>query len=106
VVGEPDLPQGDLPRDGLLERRDDGGFYPVQPDLTQLRDLYELRVALETHGILRARDSRVAHDVALVRPIQDEPFVLVVCTTLGVSEDTANELIAEVSRRIWEERVA
>lgn len=48
----------------------------------------------------------VAHDVALVRPIQDEPFVLVVCTTLGVSEDTATELIAEVSRRIWEERVA
>jgi len=48
----------------------------------------------------------VAHDVALVRPIPGEPFVLVVCTTLGVSEDTANELIAEVSRRIWEERVA
>ena len=48
----------------------------------------------------------VAHDVALVRPNQGEPFVLVVCTTLGVPQDRANELIAEVSRKIWEGRAA
>ena len=46
------------------------------------------------------------HDVALVRPDGGDPFVLVVCTTLNVAEGLANELIAEVSRRIWEARTA
>ena len=44
----------------------------------------------------------VAHDVALVRPEGAAPFVLVVCTTIDLPEETANELIARVSRRIWE----
>ena len=44
----------------------------------------------------------VAHDVALVRPAGMLPCVIAVCTTLDVPEDTANELIAQVSRRLWE----
>ncbi len=48
----------------------------------------------------------VAHDVALVRPAGATPFVLAVCTTIDVPEDAANELVAQVSRRIWEGRVA
>lgn len=48
----------------------------------------------------------VAHDVALVRPDQGEPYVLVVCTTLGVPENAATELITDISRRIWKGRAA
>ena len=48
----------------------------------------------------------VAHDVALVRPEAGTPFVLAVCTTVDVPERAANELVAGISRRIWEGRVA
>ncbi|MCU1676882.1 MAG: transcriptional regulator, GntR family [Frankiales bacterium] len=58
--------------DGLLERRADGGYYPVRPDVTQLRDLYELRVTLETRGVLRGIESKDGHDTALLEPLRDE----------------------------------
>ena len=45
----------------------------------------------------------VTHDVALVRPVDREPYVLAVCTTLAVPEDTANALIAAVSAAVWQE---
>ncbi len=48
----------------------------------------------------------VAHDVALVRPEDGPPYVLAVCTTADVPEETANALIAGISRRIWEGREA
>jgi beta-lactamase class A len=44
----------------------------------------------------------VAHDVALVRPEAGTPYVLAVCTTWDVPEQTANDLIAQVSAKIWE----
>jgi beta-lactamase class A len=44
----------------------------------------------------------VAHDVALVRPEDRAPYVLAVCTTLDVPEDAANELIAGLSRAVWD----
>jgi beta-lactamase class A len=44
----------------------------------------------------------VAHDVALVRPDDRAPYVLAVCTTLDVPEDAANELIAGLSRAVWD----
>jgi beta-lactamase class A len=44
----------------------------------------------------------VAHDVALVRPEGAAAYVLAVCTTLDVPEQTANDLIAAISRRVWE----
>ncbi len=46
----------------------------------------------------------VAHDVALVRPEAGEPFVLVVCTTMDVPEQAANDLIAQVARLTWDGR--
>lgn len=45
----------------------------------------------------------VTHDVALVRPPDREPYVLAVCTTLAVPQDTANALIAAVSAAVWQE---
>lgn len=58
-----------LAADGLLVRRD-SGYYPVLPDLSQLSDLYELRVTIELRGLARAMESdSVVHDAALLEPL-------------------------------------
>lgn len=44
----------------------------------------------------------VSHDVGLVRPEGAAPYVLAVCTTWDVPEQTADALIARVSAAIWE----
>jgi DNA-binding GntR family transcriptional regulator len=55
-----------LAADGLLVRRD-SGYYPVPPDLTDLRDLYELRITIELRGLARAIESDiVAHDTTML----------------------------------------
>lgn len=51
-----------LHADRLLHRYDDGGFYVAEPDLLDIRDLYELRLSLELHGITRARYGASRHD--------------------------------------------
>jgi beta-lactamase class A len=45
----------------------------------------------------------VTHDVALVRPLDREAYVLAVCTTLAVPEETAHGLIASISSTVWQE---
>jgi beta-lactamase class A len=44
----------------------------------------------------------VAHDAALVRPADRPPYVLVVCTTTDLPEEVAAELIAGISRTLWQ----
>jgi beta-lactamase class A len=44
----------------------------------------------------------ITHDVALVRPDARPPYVLVVCTTMDVPEETASTLIADLSRLVWD----
>ena len=44
----------------------------------------------------------VSHDVALVRPAERPPYVLVVLTTADLPEQSAADLIAGVSRAVWE----
>jgi beta-lactamase class A len=44
----------------------------------------------------------ITHDVALVRPDDRPPYVLVVLTTLDLAEAEAHKLIADVSRTVWE----
>jgi DNA-binding GntR family transcriptional regulator len=51
-----------LASDGLVEKRADGGYYPTEPDLGSLRDLYEIRVTLELRGLQRAMESGSGHD--------------------------------------------
>jgi DNA-binding GntR family transcriptional regulator len=52
--------------DGLIERGD-SGFFVTIPNLTQLKNLYELRVTLELRGIARAiEDPSVRHDSAVI----------------------------------------
>ncbi|MFC5663916.1 GntR family transcriptional regulator [Kitasatospora misakiensis] len=51
-----------LASDGLIERGD-GGFFVTIPNLSQLKDLYELRVTLELRGVARAiEDPSVRHE--------------------------------------------
>lgn len=47
----------------------------------------------------------VAHDVALVRPGDKDPYVLAVCTTTDLTEDEASRVVAAVSATMWQERV-
>jgi DNA-binding GntR family transcriptional regulator len=60
-----------LASDGLVEKRTDGGYYPAEPDLDGLRDLYEIRVVLELHSLERVGESGVPHDPALLEPLRD-----------------------------------
>jgi len=61
-----------LRADGLVVRHE-GGYYVALPDLTQLRNLYELRVTLEIRGLARAIESdAVRHDAGLLEPLRDQ----------------------------------
>lgn len=44
------------------------------------------------------------HDVALVRPDGEHPFVLVILTRAELDEDAGHELVAGVARVCWEHR--
>lgn len=44
----------------------------------------------------------ITHDIALVRPEGRPPYVLVVLTTVDVSEDDGQSFIADLSRIAWE----
>ena len=43
----------------------------------------------------------VSHDVALVRPEGEEPFVLAVCTTIDLGEADAADFVAGIARDVW-----
>lgn len=58
--------------DGLVIRGD-GGYYVAIPDLNGLRDLYEVRIALELRGVRRALESPAyRHDTSILEPLRDE----------------------------------
>jgi len=43
----------------------------------------------------------VSHDVALVRPVGEDPFVLAVCTTIDLDETEAAVFVAGIARDVW-----
>lgn len=43
----------------------------------------------------------VSHDVALVRPVGEDPFVLAVCTTIDLAESEAAAFVAGIARDVW-----
>lgn len=55
----------------LLHRYADGGYFVAEPDLADLRDLYEVRIALELRGLVRAWEGFAPHDVAVLEPLRD-----------------------------------
>lgn len=61
-----------LDADGILSRYDDGGYYVAEPNLVDLRDLYELRLTLEVQGIVRAKEDGVEHDIEALEALRDE----------------------------------
>ncbi len=58
-----------LHADRLLNRYADGGFYVAEPDLLDLRDLYELRLTLEVRGIARAAEKGIQHDRGMLEAL-------------------------------------
>jgi len=61
-----------LHADRLLKRYEDGGFYVAEPDLLDIRDLYELRLSLELYGITRGMYGAGSHDPDALRQIRDD----------------------------------
>lgn len=60
-----------LHNDRLLNRYADGGFYVAEPDLADLRDLYELRLTLELRSITRPQETGIPHDRTLLEAIRE-----------------------------------
>ncbi|WP_030062259.1 MULTISPECIES: GntR family transcriptional regulator [Streptomyces] len=65
-----------LASDGLIERGD-GGFFVTIPNLTRLKDFYELRVTLELRGVARAiEDPSVRHEPAVIAAELDRWYAM------------------------------
>lgn len=61
-----------LHAEGLLTY-DNGGYFPVIPDLATIRDLYEVRITLELRGIQRVIDSpRLRYDLDGLRALHED----------------------------------
>lgn len=60
-----------LHAEGLLRRYADGGYFVAEPDLADLRDLYELRITLELRGLTRALEGFGSHDPGVLEPLRD-----------------------------------
>ena len=58
-----------LHSEGLVERLPDGGFGPTLVNLHLIRELYEIRFALEQFALRRTDGSGPAHDEDLVRAL-------------------------------------
>jgi DNA-binding GntR family transcriptional regulator len=59
-----------LSSEGLVTRFE-GSYFVVLPDLTQLRDLYDLRITLELRGLTRILAAGDRHDRDLLEPLRD-----------------------------------
>jgi DNA-binding GntR family transcriptional regulator len=60
-----------LHADQLLRRYADGGYFVAEPDLLDLRDLYEVRIALELRGLARSLEGFGNHDAGVLEPLRD-----------------------------------
>lgn len=60
-----------LHAEGLVARLPDGGYAPTAPDLEGVRDLYEVRMALELEALHRPRSLGVQRDEGLIRGLTE-----------------------------------
>jgi len=60
-----------LHAEGLVCRHPGGGYSPTVPNIAEVRELYEVRVALERSGIARPRLSARSHDAAALQALRD-----------------------------------
>lgn len=61
-----------LHSEGLVDRLDDGGFGPRLINLHLIRELYEVRFALERAALGRTLDGLPAHDEGQLRQLRDD----------------------------------
>jgi DNA-binding GntR family transcriptional regulator len=61
-----------LHAEGLVRRGGDGGYVPVVPDVTLMRDLYEVRIGLEIQALHRPGRHGTVHDREVLEALRDE----------------------------------
>ena len=61
-----------LHAEGLVERWNDGGFRPVAPDVSVMRDIYEVRAALEVAAIRRPAQLGTVHDQEILESLRTD----------------------------------
>lgn len=59
-----------LHAEGLAEPHDDGGFRPRVPDMVGIRELYEVRLALEIQALRRPGELGMVHDAQALRELE------------------------------------
>ena len=65
-----------LHSEGLVDRHPDGGYCPTAPNLAAVRELYEVRIALERSAILRPRFTDRPHDRDQLVALRDDWLAL------------------------------
>lgn len=107
---------GRLHAEGLVQRRPDGGFVPVVPDVALVRSLYEVRVGLELQAIRRPVTTGIAHDTGVLADLVEEwealraeepqPSPAFVLTDesfhVGLAEAARNPALVDVLRHVNE----
>jgi DNA-binding GntR family transcriptional regulator len=58
--------------EGIVERLTDGGYQPIPPDVTTIRDLYEVRIGLEHQSLLRPAQHDTVHDREQLVVVRDD----------------------------------
>jgi DNA-binding GntR family transcriptional regulator len=61
-----------LESEGLVVRRPEGGFYPLSPNLPDVRDLYQLRRIIELAALTLPRERGHTHDEDILRAVHRE----------------------------------
>jgi DNA-binding GntR family transcriptional regulator len=65
-----------LHAEGLIGTHPEGGYRPVAPDVDEVHDLYEVRMALELQALRRPGDLGLTHDIPELELLRDEWLVL------------------------------
>jgi DNA-binding GntR family transcriptional regulator len=58
--------------EGIVDRHPDGGFRPVPPDVSVIRDLYEVRIGLEHLAIARPFRAGTVHEQDRLLELRDD----------------------------------
>ncbi len=61
-----------LAAEGLVVRHPEGGWCPATPDVQRIRELYEVRQALELAAMRRPSELGQGHDASVLEPLHDE----------------------------------
>ena len=106
-----------LHAEGLVQRRDEGGYGPIVPDVEVMHELYEVRGALEVTALQRPAVYGTTHDAGILEGLREEwlelqadpmvgpdaEFVLIDETFhLTLAEASGNAVLAELVQQVNE----